>query len=282
MRIALGLEYDGSGFSGWQSQHHARGVQAVVEAALSSVADHPVQVQAAGRTDAGVHAAIQVVHFETTSQRTTRNWVLGANSLLPEPVCALWAREVPESFHARYSATCRTYRYVILNRFSRPALAHSGVCWTRYPLDHGRMHAAAQALVGEHDFSSFRGSECQSRTPMRRLYGIDVQRSGDVVTMTVTANAFLQHMVRNIAGVLIAIGREQRAVEWCAEVLSLRDRKQSGVTAPAAGLYLAGVRYAPSLQLPSELAAFHPLSTIPHVPSSWPSSDSGPSGQQTG
>lgn len=266
MRFALGLEYDGSGFAGWQSQRHARGVQSVLEAALSAVADHPVTVHAAGRTDAGVHAAIQVVHFDTTAVRTERGWTLGANTHLPEAVCALWARAVPERFHARYSALARIYRYVILNRLSRAALLHHRVCWVRYALDHERMHAAAQALVGEHDFSSFRDAECQSRTPVRRLGAITVERAADVITITVTANAFLHHMVRNIAGVLIAIGRGQRPVEWCADVLAARQRTQAGVTAVPDGLYFAGVRYPAQLQLPSELATFHPLSAIPHVP----------------
>jgi tRNA pseudouridine38-40 synthase len=265
-RIALGLEYDGSAFAGWQTQQHARSVQSAVEASLSVVANEPIAAHAAGRTDAGVHAAIQVVHFDTTAQRTERGWTLGANTHLPESVCALWARVVPDTFHARYSALARTYHYVILNRMSRAALMHHRVCWVRYPLDHERMHAAAQALVGEHDFSSFRDAECQSRTPVRRVHSISVARVADVVTITVTANAFLHHMVRNIAGVLIAIGRGERAVEWCAEVLAARDRRRAGVNAPPSGLYLAGIRYPSELQLPSELAQFHPLAMIPHLP----------------
>lgn len=265
-RFALGLEYDGSGFAGWQSQPHAPSVQSAVEAALSAVADHPIAAHAAGRTDAGVHAAIQVVHFDTTAERTERSWTLGSNTHLPEAVCALWTRAVPDTFHARYSALARTYRYVILNRLSRAALMHHRVCWVRYALDHERMHAAAQVLVGEHDFSSFRDAECQSRTPVRRLQAITVERTADVVTITVTANAFLHHMVRNIAGVLIAIGRGQQAVGWCAEVLALRQRTKAGVTAVPHGLYFAGIRYPHELQLPSELAAFHPLSVVPHVP----------------
>jgi tRNA pseudouridine38-40 synthase len=267
MRFALGLEYDGSGFAGWQAQQHASGIQSAVEAALSSVADHPVEAHAAGRTDAGVHAAIQVVHFDTTATRTERGWTLGVNTHLPSTVSALWARAVPDDFHARYSALARTYRYVILNRLSRAALMHQRVCWVRYALDEGRMHAAAQALVGEHDFSSFRDAECQSRTPIRRLESIRVERSADVVTVTVTANAFLHHMVRNIVGVLIAIGRGERPVEWCGEVLAQRDRRCAAVNAPPSGLYFAGIRYPSELQLPSELAAFHPLSMVPHLPS---------------
>lgn len=254
MRIALGLEYDGSAFSGWQSQAHARGVQASVEAALSQVANHAIVVTAAGRTDAGVHAAMQVVHFDSESTRTERGWVLGANTHLPPQVSALWARSVPEAFHARYSAFARRYRYLILNRMPRPALAAHRVSWVRDPLDAERMHEAAQLLIGEHDFSSFRAAECQARTPMRRMHEITVARQGEMLVLTVLANAFLHHMVRNIAGVLIAIGTGERPIEWAREVLEARDRTKGGITAPAAGLYLAGVRYSPSLGLPSESA----------------------------
>lgn len=251
-RIALGLEYDGSAFSGWQSQAHAQGVQAAVEEALSNVANHSVVVFAAGRTDAGVHALMQVVHFDTESPRTERGWVLGANTYLPAHVSALWAQPVPDAFHARYSAFARRYRYVILNRMPRPALAAQRVCWVRDPLDAARMQAAAQSLIGEHDFTSFRAAECQARTPMRQMHEITVVRQGELVIVSVLANAFLHHMVRNIAGVLIAIGTGERDLGWAAEVLAAKDRKKGGVTAPAAGLYLAGVRYSSSLALPSE------------------------------
>jgi tRNA pseudouridine38-40 synthase len=250
-RIALGLEYDGSAFAGWQSQVHARGVQSVVETALTHVADHPVAVVAAGRTDAGVHAAIQVVHFDSPSVRSERNWVLGANANLPRQVTALWAREVPDSFHARFSAMARTYRYFILNRPVRPALRANAVTWIREPLDHEPMHAAAQQLVGYHDFSSFRAAECQSRSPMRRLQRIQVQRHGEILCLDVTANAFLHHMVRNIAGTLIAVGKGDQPTEWVGSVLAARDRKIGGVTAPPDGLYLAGIKYEGILSLPS-------------------------------
>jgi len=262
-RIALGIEYDGSAFSGWQSQAHAASVQSAVEAALGSVADHPVEVVAAGRTDAGVHAAMQVVHFDSAVIRTQRSWVLGANSGLPPQITVLWAREVPEGFHARYAALARSYRYYILNRPVRPALGSQYVSWVRRPLDHGLMHEAAQLLLGEHDFSSFRAAECQSRTPMRRLYSIEVQRQGEVVVVAVTANAFLHHMVRNIAGVLIAVGSGDEPAQWVAQVLAARDRTRGGVTAPPNGLYLSGVRYAPALGLPSE--AGHILSAGPSL-----------------
>ncbi len=253
-RIALGLEYDGSAFCGWQSQAHALGIQSVVEAALSKVADHPVEVTAAGRTDAGVHAAMQVIHFDTHAARTQRGWVLGATTNLPAQVSALWAREVSDAFHARYSALARTYQYVILNRATRPAIAANRVCWVRDRLDEDRMRTAAAHLVGEHDFSSFRAAECQARTPMRNVHEITVVRSGPFVVLTVSANAFMHHMVRNIAGVLIAIGCGERPTDWAAEVLAAGDRTRGGVTAAPGGLYLTGIRYAPALALPSEPA----------------------------
>ena len=261
-RIALGLEYDGSCFAGWQSQFHARGVQTVVEEGLSVVADEKIEVVAAGRTDAGVHAAMQVVHFDTAATRTERAWMLGAVSNMPKQVSVLWARDVPEGFHARYSALARRYRYVILNRTPRPALNADRVAWVRERLDDKRMHEAAQHLVGEHDFSSFRAAQCQSRTPMRNMYEIAVTRHGELVVLTVCANAFLHHMVRNIAGVLIAIGTGERPVDWSAEVLSYKDRKLGGVTAVPGGLYLAGIRYAPALNLPSE-PEFTVLAPVP-------------------
>jgi tRNA pseudouridine38-40 synthase len=261
-RIALGIEYDGSNFAGWQSQLHARGVQSVVEEGLSVVADHKVEVVAAGRTDAGVHAAMQVVHFDTTVTRTERAWMLGAVSNMPKEVSVLWSREVPEGFHARFSALARRYRYVILNRIPRPALNAHRAAWVREHLDETRMHAAAQCLVGEHDFSSFRAAQCQARTPIRKMYEISVTRHGELVIVTVYANAFLHHMVRNIAGVLIAIGTGERPVDWTAQVLGYKDRTLGGVTAVPGGLYFAGVRYAPALNLPSE-PEFTVLAPVP-------------------
>jgi tRNA pseudouridine38-40 synthase len=258
-RLALGLEYDGTTFSGWQSQAHAAGIQATVERALSFVADHHVTVTAAGRTDAGVHAAMQVVHFDSTVERTPRSWVLGANANLPTSVSVLWAQPVPDTFHARYSALARSYRYFILNRTVRPALSKHSVCWIRDALDHERMQSAALMLLGEHDFTSLRAAECQSRTPIRRLTAISVQRRGELIELAVTANAFLHHMVRNIAGMLIAVGQGKHAPQWVAEVLAAKDRKRAGVTAPACGLYLTAVRYDTSLQLPSEVFALTPL-----------------------
>ncbi len=252
MRIALGLEYDGSAFRGWQSQAQAVGIQSLVEAALADVADHPVEVMAAGRTDAGVHALMQVVHFDTTATRSERAWVLGATSNLPKQVTVLWARAVSDAFHARYSAQARSYRYYILNRPLRPAIGAEFVSWVREPLNEVAMHTAAQSLLGEHDFTSFRAAQCQSRTPMRRVHEVEVRRIGAVLEVAITANAFLHHMVRNIAGVLIAIGTGERPVNWAREVLEARDRTVGGITAPPGGLYLTGVRYAAGLELPSE------------------------------
>jgi len=194
----------------------------------------------------------QVVHFDAPIDRGERGWVLGVSTELPPDIVALWAQTTVDDFHARYSALARSYRYVILNRAIRPAVERNRVCWFRRPLDAATMHAAAQYLVGEHDFSSFRAAECQSSTPMRRLERISVQRAGEWVVIDVTANAFLHHMVRNIAGVLLAIGVGDRPSDWAGAVLAARDRRLGGVTAPPQGLYLAGIRYPVELALPSE------------------------------
>jgi tRNA pseudouridine38-40 synthase len=250
-RWAVGLEYDGSAYAGWQIQESAASIQAVAEQALSAVADHRVMLTSAGRTDAGVHALQQVAHFDAEVTRSARSWVFGANTHLPPDIAALWAVPVAETFHARYSALSRTYRYVILNRATRPALGRNRVCWLHAALDHERMAQAAAALVGEHDYSAFRSSECQSRTPIRRVEAIDVRREGPYVVIEARANAFLHHMVRNIAGVLIQIGRGEAEVGWAREVLEGRDRRLGGVTAPAGGLYLAQVSYPAEFGLPA-------------------------------
>ena len=214
------------------------------------VADHPVPVTAAGRTDAGVHALMQVVHFDSAAVRTTRSWTLGANTELPAEITVLWARSVPDTFHARYSALSRTYLYRIVNQPCRPALLRAQVCWVRRPLDAQAMHSAAQALVGEHDFSSFRAAECQAPTARRRVAHIAVERAGADLTVTVRANAFLHHMVRNIAGALIAVGTGNRSPLWIAELLEARDRRMGAVTAPPQGLYLAEVEYPDDFGIP--------------------------------
>jgi len=250
VRVAIGIEYDGSAYSGWQKQSHADSVQERVEQALSRVADHPVELVCAGRTDAGVHAFNQVAHFDTEAIRTERSWVLGANSHLPADINLNWARPMPEDFHARFSAVARSYRYIILNRWVRSGVYARRATWIRKPLDAERMQLAAQALLGEHDFSSFRAVECQAKSPVRRIEHIQVWREDDRVILEVRANAFLHHMVRNIAGVLIEIGAGEREVSWTREVLEHRDRTRGGVTAPAAGLYFLGPRYPERFAVP--------------------------------
>src|SRR6187399_3501325 len=249
-RFAAGLEYDGRAYSGWQFQPGLQTVQDVVQRALSRVADAPVACVCAGRTDAGVHASAQVVHFDTDAQRSERGWRLGTNSYLPSDVSVAWLREVPGHFHARYSAMARSYRYLILNRDSRSALAFGRATWERRPLDAERMHSAAQALVGEHDFSAFRAIECQAKSPLRRVERLEVLRDAEWVTLTITANAFLHHMVRNVAGLLLAIGCGDSPPERVAMVLASRDRKTNAATAPPDGLYLADVRYPAEFGLP--------------------------------
>jgi tRNA pseudouridine38-40 synthase len=251
MRIAVGLEYDGSAYAGWQAQASLPTIQALTERALAAVAAQPVSLTSAGRTDAGVHACAQVAHFETQAVRRARSWVLGANSELPADVSVSWARAVPAHFHARYSAEARTYRYLIANRLARPALAASRAAWVHRPLDHERMSAAARALEGEHDFSAFRAAECQARSPVRRLERISVERHGEWVVIDATANAFLHHMMRNIAGLLLEIGKAEVPVERAAQVLAGRDRRRNAATAPAAGLYLLAVRYPQAFTLPA-------------------------------
>jgi tRNA pseudouridine38-40 synthase len=225
-------------------------VQQEVERALSAVADHRVELTAAGRTDAGVHALGQVAHFDSLAVRTPRGWMLGANAELPEEITVRWALPVGNEFHARYSALSRTYLYRIVNEPCRPALLRRRVCWVRRPLDAGAMQTAAQALLGEHDFSSFRAAECQSKSALRRVTHIAVERHGAMVDLTVCANAFLHHMVRNIAGALIAVGTGRHPSGWVEELLAARDRRLGVATAPPQGLYLAQVEYPPGFSVP--------------------------------
>ena len=249
MRIALMVEYDGSQYHGWQSQAGLHTVQQVLERALSRVADREVSVVCAGRTDTGVHATNQIIHFDCEAERTVRAWIYGANACLPKDVCVKWGREMPDEFHARFSAISRAYRYVIYNSPIRPALLRSNVTWQYRPLDHRLMHEAGQCLIGEQDFTSFRALECQSKTPMRDVHSLKVERNGDLIVMDISANAFLHHMVRNIAGVLIAVGSARRPVEWVNDVLAAKDRKLGAETAPPYGLYLVGVGYPPEFSV---------------------------------
>ncbi|UCE89820.1 MAG: tRNA pseudouridine(38-40) synthase TruA [Pseudomonadota bacterium] len=250
MRIALGIEYDGSPYSGWQLQVGTDTVQGRVEEALSRVAAAPVRLICAGRTDAGVHAIEQVAHFDTTVQRPMRAWMLGANANLPKTVSVLWAHPVNDRFHARFSAQQRSYRYVIFNRAVRPTFLARRVTWEFRALDIARMQAGACHLIGTHDFSSYRALACQAKSPVRTLHRVSVTRRDELVLLDLEADGFLHHMVRNIAGVLMSIGAGRRPPQWAAEVLELRDRALGGVTAAPDGLYLARIAYPVEYGLP--------------------------------
>jgi tRNA pseudouridine38-40 synthase len=252
MRYAMGVEYDGTAFHGWQVQVGVRTVQEQLEEALSIVADHPVRVQCAGRTDAGVHAFGQVVHFDSDSKRSDRNWLLGTNVNLPQDVNINWIKQVPDDFNARFSAISRSYRYVIYNGFTRSSVWRDRAVWERRPLDLALMQTAAEQLIGTHDFTSFRAIGCQAKSPVRTLTRLELSKNGDIISLELEANAFLHHMVRNIAGVLISIGCGDRPVNWAKEVLEYRDRTLGGVTAPPQGLYLTGVGYPSEYAIPDD------------------------------
>lgn len=256
MRYAIGLEYDGSEFLGWQVQRQEPTVQGCLERALSRVANGEVRATCCGRTDTGVHALGQVAHFDSDAERAERDWVLGINSHLPAGASVLWIRPVDETFHARFSAFARSYRYLVLNRWIRPALDARRMSWCRVPLDAERMHEAAQALRGEHDFTSFRAGACQARHAVREIQDISVRRSGDVVALEVTANGFLYHMVRNIAGTLLRVGQGEAAVDWPGQVLTLRDRSKAAPTAGPEGLYFVKARYPDRYGLPDTAPPF--------------------------
>ncbi|AIJ06920.1 MULTISPECIES: tRNA pseudouridine(38-40) synthase TruA [Edwardsiella] len=248
--LALGIEYDGSRYAGWQRQREVDSVQARLEAALSRVASEPVTVFCAGRTDAGVHATGQVVHFTTHALRQEGAWTMGVNAHLPKDVAVRWVKDVSPDFHARFSATARRYRYVIYNHRYRPAVLQSGVTHCYLPLDAERMARAGQALLGENDFSAFRAAQCQSRTPWRNVSHLRVNRYGPYVVVDIKANAFVHHMVRNIVGSLLEVGYGNQPESWIAELLAGRDRTLAAATAKAAGLYLVAVDYPAQFALP--------------------------------
>ena len=251
MRIAIGIAYCGAGLYGWQSQPSGNTVQDHLERALSEISGERIGVTGAGRTDAGVHASAQVAHFETTVARPDSAWVRGANSLLPESIAVQWAVQVAEDFHARYSAISRSYRYVLYNHPVRPALLAGLVGWSHVPLELEGMRQAARSLLGEHDFSSFRSAECQAKSPVRVMERADVCANGPYVLFDFTANAFLHHMVRNIVGSLVHVGKGEHSPQWLAELIAARDRRLAAPTFAAAGLYLSQVGYDARWGLPA-------------------------------
>ncbi|HET9122117.1 MAG TPA: tRNA pseudouridine(38-40) synthase TruA [Acidiferrobacteraceae bacterium] len=266
MRFAAVVEYDGSAFCGWQRQPGVATVQEMVEQALSRVADRPVTVVVAGRTDAGVHAVAQVFHFDTDAQRSPRSWLRGTNTHLPGSVALTWAGPVAPGFHARFSAIGRCYRYYLLNRQVPSGLWRGKLGWDYRPLDVERMTCAARQLLGRHDFTSFRATQCQAKSPIRELRQLDVVRTGDLICITATANAFLHHMVRNLVGVLATVGAGEREPEWAGAVLRARSRSQGGVTATPDGLYLVGVQYPAGLGPPATFeGTFHGTINFPPV-----------------
>ncbi|MBN9123918.1 MAG: tRNA pseudouridine(38-40) synthase TruA [Nitrosospira sp. 56-18] len=250
MRIALVLEYDGSNFCGWQSQPSGGSVQDAVETALSRIAGNATRVLTAGRTDAGVHAVFQVVHFDTEAKRPMNAWIRGVNAFLPDSIAVLWALPMPPDFHARYCATERCYLYLLLAHPVRPALNQGKMGWFHQSLDLESMRSAAGFLLGEHDFSAFRAAECQAKSPVRKLTKLEITRHGDIIVFEVRANAFLHHMVRNIVGSLVYVGKGKYPPAWMAEVLARRRRELAAPTFPAAGLYLAGIGYDARWQVP--------------------------------
>jgi len=258
MRIALGVEYNGHAYCGWQAQSEGiKTVQQTLEQALAEVANEPVRVICAGRTDTGVHGAEQVVHFDTDVQRDNRNWVYGANANMPQDVRLLWAASVPKEFHARFSARRRRYQYVIFNRSISPSYLKHLVTWDYRALDEKKMQTAANYLIGKHNFNAYRAVGCQANSPIREITNLTVSRQGQFVIINIEANAFLHHMVRNIAGVLMEIAAGNKPPQWAKEILESVDRTKGGVTAPAHGLYLTGVSYEDKFLLPQN----------PHFPS---------------
>lgn len=250
MRYAVGIEYAGSHYCGWQRQPHCEAIQQYLEEALGFVADHPVELVCAGRTDSGVHAIEQVAHFDSDAIRSERAWLMGTNCRLPRDIRLRWVVAVVDDFHARFSAVARAYRYIIQNADVPSAIFHDRVCWEFRRLDHLAMHECAQVLLGEHDFSSFRAVGCQAKSASRNVHEISVTRAGELIYLDIKANAFLYHMVRNIAGSLIAVGKGEQDGDWFARVLDAQDRNLADVTAPAAGLYFLRAWYPARFKLP--------------------------------
>lgn len=248
--IALGIEYNGSNYCGWQKQLHSPSVQENLENILSDIGDSPISVFCAGRTDTGVHATGQVVHFQSIKERPNRAWLLGSNTKLPDDIAVRWVKSVPDNFHARFSATARRYRYIIVNSDARPAINNAGLTWVRQPLDVAKMNKACKYFLGEQDFSAFQASSCQSPTSRRNIHHMFVEKQGDYLIIDIKANAFLHHMVRNIAGTLIQIGRGIKPVSWTEELLLSKDRNLAAATASAKGLYLVHVEYPKDFGIP--------------------------------
>jgi tRNA pseudouridine38-40 synthase len=250
MRIALGVEYNGSNYCGWQSQPSLCGVQDALEAALKNIAGHSVRIHAAGRTDTGVHALMQVVHFDTEVNRPDSAWVRGVNAFLPDDISVVWSKVVEDDYHARFSATQRSYQYVLVNQTQAPAIQHGRIGWYHFPLSLKPMQEAAKFLLGEHDFSAFRASECQAKTPVRTITKADIRKIGPYFVFYFSANAFLQHQVRNMVGALIYVGNGKQQPESMLHLLQSKDRTQSPPTFSPNGLYLSGVQYDVKWQLP--------------------------------
>jgi tRNA pseudouridine38-40 synthase len=257
MRYALGIEYDGKNYCGWQRQKSVISVQQMLERALSKIADEPIEVTCAGRTDTGVNATNQVVHFDTSKIRKDVAWTLGVNTHLPDDIAVTWVKPVSEEFHARFSATARRYRYIIYNNRLRSAILSHGISHCHYPLDEELMHQGAQHLIGKHDFTSFRTVHCQSHSPVRTIHHCEITRQGEYIIVDIKANAFLHHMVRNIVGSLMRVGQSQETTDWIKEVLELKNRCLAGVTAPPEGLYFVEVDYPEQFPLPKR--PFGPL-----------------------
>lgn len=250
-RIALTVEYNGANYFGWQRQKEVNSIQRELETAISKIADHDIEIQCAGRTDAGVHATNQIIHFDTPNDRPSKAWTMGVNANLPDDIAVKHAQNVPDEFHARFSATARRYRYVIFNAVNRPGILRDGVTHFYAELDEKRMHEAAQVLLGEQDFTAFRASLCQSKSPFRRVEHVNVSRLGQYVIIDIKANAFLHHMVRNITGSLCKIGTGEEPVSWMQYLLEQRDRKLAAATAKPNGLYLVHVEYPDQWQIPT-------------------------------